>query len=140
MRRAVGGLLALVVLATMVVGLQVGVDVALAPTPAGAATITTPLTFTSPRSMAVDPASGRVFVSGGDAIDVFAPDGTRTTTISGIPAAGGLDIAGTSLWVTSGMSLIEMDLSTLGVVRTVPTPFTFKRDLVVIGTKAFASI
>ena len=91
--------------------------------------------------MVVDPVSGWIYVAGGDAIDVFRPDGTRATTIAGVTGAGGMDIADGSLWVTTSVkALVEVDLESLTLVRSVSVPFPLNPGLVVVGTKAFARI
>ena len=140
MRRVVAISVCALVLVTVLVGMAVTAGV-VAPTAALAApsATSTPLTAANPRDMVVEPTTGRVFVSGGDAIDVFAPDGTRTTTITGVPGAGGLDLAGGSLWATtSAKALVEVDLATFTVVRSVPTTYALRPGLAVVGTKAFA--
>lgn len=85
------------------------------------ATVTsTPLGTSNIRAIAVDPASGRVFVAGDDKVVVFAPDGTPITTITGVVGAGGFDVTGGSLYVTetSAGAVARIDLATLTVVQT----------------------
>jgi hypothetical protein len=73
------------------------------------------------RNILVDPASGRVLVSGDDEVAVLAPDGSMIATIPGVPGAGPMDVDGAGhLWVaeTSADALAEIDLTSLQVVRT----------------------
>ena len=72
------------------------------------------------RSMAIDPASGRVFVAGDDKVVAFAPDGTLASTITGLPGASGIDFSGGFMWVAESttQAVAKIDLSTLAVVTT----------------------
>ena len=111
----------------VVVALLVGLLGVLVPpppltTPAGAATTSTTLPFAEVRDLLVDPATGRVFVSGDDGVAVHEADGSPVTTLGGLGGAAGLDIEGDRLYVaeTGEGSISAIDLATLTTSSTWP--------------------
>ena len=133
------------ILMTVLVGARITVDTAFTAEPAAAAThaeaapAALPLAYV--RGSAVDPATGRIFVAHQDGIEVFAGDGTRITTVTGIIGPGALAVAGGSLWATTdGQALAEVDIATSTLVRTVPTILPLDPQLVVVGRIAFTVV
>lgn len=77
--------------------------------------------------MLVDPAGGRVFVSGvasSSGIDVFNPDGSLNGVIDGESGAGGMVVDGGNLYVARcGWGVIDViDTDTLTRVGSIPAP------------------
>jgi hypothetical protein len=106
--------------------------------PAGAAgTGTVPLTTFS--NLAVDPASGRVFLSGDNALVAYSPDGALLGSITDLPGAGGMAFSGGRLWLaqTTDASIAEIDPVTLTKVDEHPTNGPVSRSIVALGGKLF---
>lgn len=96
----------------------------------------TGITLTDFQDMAVDPATGLVFVSGDNSVFVFEPDGSPRTTIPDIYGAAGMDITGSYLWVaeTTTGNLTQIDIASLSVRRQIATGVTITgHSLAVIG-------
>lgn len=70
-----------------------------------------------------DPASGRVFVSGGDKVEVFAADGAVVTQLGGYTQTRGLAVGDGHLYVADvGTDLVtEVDTTTLATTDTIDT-------------------
>lgn len=84
--------------------------------PAAAGQTAVPITTFS--TLAVDPASGRVFLSGDDKVVAYAPNGTLVGTVADVYGAGAMAFSGGSLWVTetTAGSIAKVNPTTLAKV------------------------
>jgi hypothetical protein len=123
------------VAALVAAGLLAGlVPVVAAPPVQAAPTTTTAFSMTTFRDVAVDPATGRVFVAGDDKIVVFDAAGALVTTISGVFGAGSMAIEDGDLWVTltTAAAVARIDLATLSVAETFPAGGTVSQWIVAL--------
>ncbi|MCB0962424.1 MAG: fibronectin type III domain-containing protein [Acidimicrobiales bacterium] len=97
--------------ATLLLGLATAPPVAAEAAPSGHVTA---------RALIVDPDTGRVFVSGDDAVAVLDAEGAPLDRIEDLPGASAMDLAGGHLWVNLAKSdaIAKVDLATLEVVQT----------------------
>ena len=111
----------------------------LAPAAAGADATVDPLPFAAARAMEVDPGTGRVFVSGGDQVEVYAPDGSRLATVPGVAGAWGMDAAQGSIWVnaTTPDQIVRINPSTLAVTARYTVNQPLGDDLTILGGSAW---
>lgn len=97
------------------------------------------LALTTARDLAVDPGTGRVFVTGDDAVQVFAPDGTSLAVIPNVYGAAGIDVGGGFVYVgesTAG-AIAKIDPVAMAVVHVFTLGTTVGTNLAVVGNGAF---
>lgn len=100
--------------------------------PAGAAGVPgLGLPLVSGRDIAVDPGTGRLFVTGDDAVVVRTPAGAALAKITGIPGAQDLHVAGGAVYATAarGGRIVRIDPVGLTVTKSWTAPTTFMRGL-----------
>ncbi|WP_421117971.1 DUF4214 domain-containing protein [Aquihabitans daechungensis] len=98
------------------------------------ASVTPLATFST---LEVDPQSGRVYLSGDDAVVVYASDGTLLGRVDGLPGAGGMAFTGDRLWVaqTDAASIAEIDPTTLAKLDEHPAGGPMPRSIAAVGGK-----
>jgi hypothetical protein len=103
------------------------------PAPATASTTGTDLGITSFADIAVDPATGRIVVAGGDHVVVAEPDGSIAASIP-LAGAAGLSIEGSDLWVTQATAgkVSRIDLDGLAVDETYTVGTTVGHSIAVV--------
>ncbi|WP_426573512.1 fibronectin type III domain-containing protein [Aquihabitans sp. McL0605] len=110
--------------------------------PTGAANASAPTTtspFMTARAMVVDPGTGRVFVSGDDAVAVLAPDGTLLSTVPDVYGAWGIDATQGAIWVnqsTDGV-IAKIDPVSMTVTKRYTVGHTLGDSLTIIGNAAW---
>lgn len=89
--------------------------------------------------IAVEPASGRVYVSGDDRVLAFSPGGALLATIPNLPGARGLTFAAGSLWVaqTTADSIAQIDLQTNAKVADHPTGPLAESSIATVGGRIY---
>lgn len=94
----------------------------------------TSVSMTAFASLAVDPASGRVFLSGDDQVVAFSPEGALLGTVTDVPGARGMAFTGGFLWVaqTSGGSIAKIDPATLAKVGELDAGGTILPSLIAV--------